>query len=185
LSEEWKNEMKKLREELAGLKEQLSELTERAKESRRGIYVDVGERVRDYVEDVMESVAEGISGELEKSVLISPGGTIRVERRRRELAEEEAKADPAKAAAAMSALGNEHRLKILEQLIHGGKYISELQEELPDIASSTLSSHLDILEEAGLVVQEKVRGRYLVTMPGRMAYNMANQIAKLVGKGAV
>jgi len=183
LSEEWKNEMKKLREEIAGLKEQLSELTDKAKERRRGIYIDVGERVHDYVEDVMESVTEGISGELEKSVLIGPGGTLRVERRRPRLTEEEEKADPVKVAAVMSALGNEHRLKVLEQLAHGGKYISELQEKLPDIASSTLSSHLDILQDAGLVVQEKVRGRYLTTMAGRLAYNMANQIAKLTEKG--
>jgi len=183
LSEEWRDEMKKLREELAGLKEELRELTMKARERRQGIYVDVGERVRDYVENVMESVAEGISGEIEKSVLIGPGGTVRVERRRPRLTEEVVKADPAKAAAVMNALGNEHRLKILEQLISGGKYMSELQEKLPDIASSTLSSHLDILEDAGLVVQEKVRGRYLTTMPGRLAYNMANQIVKLVEKG--
>ncbi len=83
----------------------------------------------------------------------------------------------------MSALGNEHRLKILKELASGGKYISELQEKLSEIASSTLSSHLDVLEEAGLVVQEKVRGRYLITMPGRMAYQMANQITQLLKKG--
>jgi DNA-binding HxlR family transcriptional regulator len=186
LSEEWKNEMKKLREEIADLKEQLGELSEKAMEGRRGIHIGVGERVHDYVENVMESVAEGISGELEKSILISPGGTIRVEHRKgKELSQEETKVDSAKAAAAMSALGNEHRLKILEQLISCGRYISELQEKLPDITTSTLSSHLDVLQEAGLVVQEKVRGRYLITMPGRMALNMANQIAKLVEKGSV
>jgi DNA-binding transcriptional ArsR family regulator len=186
LSEEWKNEMKKLREEIADLKEQLSELSERAQEKREGIHIDVGERVHDYVESMVESVAEGISGELEKSVLIGPGGTIRVEHRRgKEPAQGETKVDPAKASVAMSALGNEHRLKILEQLVSGGKYISELQEKLLDITASTLSSHLDVLQEAGLVVQEKVRGRYLITMPGRMAYNMANQIAKLVEKESV
>ena len=186
LSEEWKNEMKKLREEIADLREQLGELSEKAMEGRRGIHIDVGEKVHDYVESVMESVAEGISGELEKSVLIGPGGTIRVEHRRgKEPSQEETKVDPAKASMTMSALGNEHRLRVLEQLISGGKYISELQEKLPDITASTLSSHLDVLQEAGLVVQEKVRGRYLITMPGRMALNMANQIVKLIEKGSV
>jgi len=62
----------------------------------------------------------------------------------------------------------------------GGKYISELQERLPEITSNTLSSHLDVLQEAGLVVQEKTRGRYLITMPRRIAYKMANKIAKLL-----
>jgi DNA-binding HxlR family transcriptional regulator len=60
----------------------------------------------------------------------------------------------------------------------GGKYISDLQSSMPEITASTLSSHLDVLQEAGLVVQERVRGRYLVTIPGRMAYKMANTIVK-------
>jgi DNA-binding HxlR family transcriptional regulator len=41
----------------------------------------------------------------------------------------------------------------------GGKYINELQEKLSDITTSTLSSHLDTLENAGLVVQEKMTVR--------------------------
>jgi len=35
-----------------------------------------------------------------------------------------------------------------------------------------------VLEEAGLVVQEKVRGRYLITMPGRTAYKMARRVTR-------
>lgn len=186
MSDEWKDELKKLKEEIASLREQLSELPERRKRRPRGIYIDIGNRVHDYVEGVMESVMEGISGEIEKSVLIGPGGTIKVvHKKHRDVELEDLKVDPALVASAMSALGNEHRLKILKELTSGGKYISELQEKLPEIASSTLSSHLDILEEAGLVVQEKVRGRYLITMPGRMAYQMSNQIANLLRKGAL
>jgi DNA-binding HxlR family transcriptional regulator len=60
----------------------------------------------------------------------------------------------------------------------GGKYISELQNSLSEITTSTLSSHLDVLQEAGLVVQERVRGRYLITIPGRIAYKMAGTIVK-------
>lgn len=186
MAEEWKDELKKLREELANLKEQLNELTEKAERKPRGIYIDIGKRIHDYVEGVMESVMEGISGEIEKSILIGPGGTIKVvHKKHRDVELEDIKVAPTTVASAMSALGNEHRLKILKELASGGKYISELQEKLSEIASSTLSSHLDILEEAGLVVQEKVRGRYLITMPGRMAYQMANQIAKLLEKGAL
>lgn len=185
MSNEGKDELKKLKEEVASLKEQLSELIVRKERKRRGIYIDIGNRVHDYVEGVMESVMEGISGEIEKSILISPGGTIRVvHKKHKDVELEDVRIDPTIAASAMSALGNEHRLKILKELTSGGKYISELQEKLPEIASSTLSSHLDVLEEVGLVVQEKVRGRYLITIPGRMAYQMANQIAKLLKKGA-
>lgn len=183
-SDEEKDELKNLKEELASLKEQLSELIERKERKRRGVYIDIGNRVHDYVEGVMESVVEGISGEIEKSILISPGGTIRVvHKKHKDVEPDDIKVDPTISASAMSALGNEHRLKILRELTSGGKYTSELQEKLPEIASSTLSSHLDILEETGFVVQEKVRGRYLITIPGRMAYQMANQIAKLLKKG--
>jgi len=97
--------------------------------------------------------------------------------------EEEGRIDFGQAAKAMSALGQEHRLKILDALMRGGRYINELQEELKDITTSTLSSHLDVLEEVGLVVQEKVRGRYLITMPGRTAYQMARKVSRLLEAG--
>ena len=182
LSEDLKEEMKKLREELAKLKDQLRDVTEREHERRHGIYIDVGNRIRDHVEDVMESVTEGIQGELEKSIFIGPGG-VRITRRRETPEEDEAKLNFPKAAEVMSALGQEHRLKVLKELIGGGKYINELQEKLSEITTSTLSSHLKVLEEAGLVVQEKVRGRYLITIPGRTAYKMATRITRFLERG--
>ena len=97
--------------------------------------------------------------------------------------EEEGRIDFSQVAKAMSALGQEHRLKILDALMSGGRYINELQEELKDITTSTLSSHLDVLEEVGLVVQEKVRGRYLITMPGRTAYQMARKVSRFLEAG--
>ena len=35
-----------------------------------------------------------------------------------------------------------------------------------------------VLEESGLVTQERRRGRYLITVPGRLAVNMAYEISK-------
>jgi len=134
------------------------------------------------MEDIMEGIVEGISGELEKSVFIDPHGVTIYRKGPPVIEEKPIKIDPMKVASVMSALGNEHRIRILSELMHGGKYVSELQERLPEITSSTLSSHLDILQEAGLIVQEKVRGRYLITMPGRIAYKMANKISKLISK---
>ena len=78
------------------------------------------------------------------------------------------------------ALGNEHRIKVLKELTWGGLYVSDLQDTLKEISPSTLSSHLDVLQEAGLIVQEKRRGRYLITMSGRLAIKMASSIAKRV-----
>lgn len=183
LSEDLKEEMKKLREEIANLKEQLRGVTEREQRRSRGIYIDLGNHVHDYVEDVMESVAEGIHGELEKSIFIGPRG-VRIIKRKETLGEEdEVEVNFPKAAEVMSALGQEHRLKILKELVGGGKYINELQEKLSEITTSTLSSHLKVLEEAGLVVQEKVRGRYLITIPGRTAYKMATRITRFLERG--
>jgi len=182
LSEETKEEIKKLREEIANLKEQLTSLTEQKKS--RGIYIDIGNNVRNYVEDVMESVAEGINSELERCIFIGPKGMKIIRGRGPYQYEEHAvKVDYSKVSELMSALGQEHRLRILGELVKGGKYINELQEKLSEITASTLSSHLNILEEAGLVVQEKVRGRYLITMPGRIAYKMALRIARFVERG--
>lgn len=176
MSEEVKDELKRLREEMASLKENLRELNENQAKRKRGIYIDIGNHVRDYVEDAMEGVAEGIHGELRKSIFIGPGG-VKIVKGAEPSDEEETGTDLEKTAAVMSALGHAHRMKILKELMSGGKYVNELEEKLPDITASTLLSHLKILEEAGLVVQEKVRGRYLVTMPGRSAYKMAGKIA--------
>lgn len=180
LSEDLKEEMKKLKEELASLKEQLRDVVGRERERRRGIHIDIGDRVHDYVEDVMEGVAEGIHGELEKSIFIGPKGVKIFKGRPPHKREYGIEVSLTKVAEVMSALGHEHRLGILNELMGGGKYINELQEKLSEITTSTLSSHLKVLEEAGLVVQEKVRGRYLITLPGRTAYKMARRVTRFL-----
>jgi DNA-binding HxlR family transcriptional regulator len=187
MTEELKDEMEKLKEELKELKEQLKTETKTKQGTGRGIYIDIGERMGEYVQDVMEGVAEGIQGELEKSIFVGPHGrTIKIRgprvkvSKRHPYPEKVGPVNFEKVASAMSALGQEHRLKILNQLMTGGKYVNELQEQLPEIAASTLSSHLNVLEEAGLVVQERVRGRYLITIPGRSAYKMARRVSKFL-----
>lgn len=182
-----KDEMKRLKEEMQALKQQLREMATRssgAESKRKGIHIDINDQlagISDYVAEVMEGVNEGIRGELEKSIFIHPrGGGVVISRNheRHRPPEHIEKPDLAKAANIMSALGQEHRLKILSELMTGGKYMSDLQTALPEITTSTLSSHLDVLQEAGLVVQERVRGRYLITIPGRIAYKMAAAVAR-------
>jgi len=183
-------ELRRLREEMETLKDQLRELSEGSKEPKEGPTeeerrfdrdygprLDLGERISDYVTSIVDSVMTGIAGELDRSVFIGPRGIrITKERRRRPTVS----ADPKRVAAVMSSLGNEHRIRILEELSSSGLYAGELLERLPGISASTLSSHLNVLEEAGMIVQEKRRGRYLITIPGRLAYRMANQIAHQV-----
>lgn len=179
--EDLKEEMRKLKEELASLKEQLRDVPERRRRRGRGIYIDIGDSVEEYIGDVMEGVAEGIHGELERSIFVGPRGPrVRMFGHGGPHRREGEDINYVKMSQVMSALGQEHRLKILDELMSGGKYINELQEKLSDIATSTLSSHLSVLEEAGLVVQERVRGRYLITMPGRSAYKMARRITRFI-----
>jgi DNA-binding HxlR family transcriptional regulator len=183
MSEDVKEELKKLKEEIAGLKDQLKDMSGEAKRKRRGLFIDFGNSIQEHVDEAMEDVAEGVHGELERSIFIGPRG-CRMWRRGEPHGEEgELRVDFKQVASAMSALGHEHRLKILNELMSGGKYINELQEKLSDITTSTLSSHLNVLEEAGLVVQEKVRGRYLITMPGRTAYRMARRVSRFLEGG--
>lgn len=139
---------------------------------------EFGERLGDYIESVVEGVMSGVSAELERSLIVEPRRRRERGARKRRRSEEELKG----AASAMSALGNENRIAILDALSSGGLYASDLQETLPEISPSTLSSHLDVLEEAGLVVQERRRGRYLITLPGRLAVKMAYQIARRAGR---
>ena len=183
LSEELEEEMKKMKEELADLKEQLKDFIGSERKKRRGIYIDVGNRVHDYIGDVMEGVAEGIHGELEKSIFIGPRGVRILKERSHRRREDEIEVSFQKVAEVMSALSHEHRLKVLHELMRCGKYINELQEKLSEITTSTLSSHLNVLEEAGLVVQEKARGRYLITIPGRTAYKMARRATRFLQGG--
>jgi len=183
-----KEDMKRLKEEMKTLKQQIHDVTTQAhtlENQRRGIHIDVNDHLSglsEYINDVMEGVNEGIRGEIKKSILIHPHtGDIRIIHKNHEHhtpPEHIEKPDLTKAANIMSALGQEHRLTILQQLMTGGKYISDLQNTLTEITASTLSSHLDVLQEAGLVVQERVRGRYLITIPGRIAYKMATTLTR-------
>ncbi len=134
---------------------------------------DFGPRARlgEYITGFVEDVMEGVSVELERSLFRE-----RPQRRR-----QESRIDSEETAKVMASLGNEHRIKILNELSYGGLYASDLQEVMTEISPSTLSSHLDVLEEAGLIYQERRRGRYLITIPGRLAIKMAYQIVARIG----
>ncbi len=133
-----------------------------------------GESFGDYIGNFIEDVMEGVAAEIETSFRFHPRDRAEKTWRYRK----PRSVDVKRAASVMSALGNENRLKILDALSHGGLYAGDLQEAIEDIGASTLSSHLDVLEESGLVTQERRRGRYLITVPGRLAVNMAYEISK-------
>jgi DNA-binding transcriptional ArsR family regulator len=132
------------------------------------------------VNDVVESVTSGISSEIEKSVFVDPTGAWFDRHIARVQARSITQAEAERAATLMSAMASEHRLRILNELLYGGRYASEIEAILKDISPSTISNHLKILQEAGLVVQEGDRGRYLITLPGRIALKMATRLNRFL-----
>jgi len=130
-----------------------------------------GEKLGEYIGDFVNEVMDSVSSELDHAVFFD-GKTKRS--RPTMMSDQNVK----RTAAIMSAMGNEHRVTVLRELSWGGMYSSDLQDAVKDISPSTLSSHLDVLEQVGLIIQEKRRGRYLITMAGRIAIQMAAQISK-------
>ena len=130
-----------------------------------------GDKLGEYINEFVNDVMENVNTELEQTLFIDTG-------RRRGKPSMMSDRDVQRTSAIMSAMGNEHRVSILKELSWGGMYSSDFQEVLKEISPSTLSSHLDVLEQVGLIHQEKKRGRYIITMAGRNAIRMAAQIAK-------
>lgn len=85
----------------------------------------------------------------------------------------------------LSPLASAERIEILYLLAEQPRYHQDLMD-LSGLKPGTLPHHLKQLEEAGYVTQERVRGRYLITIPGRMALKLAeylhNQMVSGLGK---
>lgn len=177
--------IRSLKDEVARLREEVRRISEntqgqKAKPFESAAKPDLVQSLSDYVNDVVGSVMSGISSEIERSVFVDPTGAwfdrhvARVQGRSMSVAEAE------RAATLMGAMASEHRLRILNELLFGGRYASEIESVLKDISPSTISSHLKTLQEAGLVVQEGDRGRYLITLPGRIALKMATRLTRFL-----
>ena len=143
---------------------------------------NLGQTLSEYVTDVVESVTSGISSEIEKSVFIDPTGAWFDKHIARVQARSITQPEAERAATLMSAMASEHRLRILNELVYGGRYASEIEASLTELSPSTISNHLKILQEAGLIVQEGDRGRYLVTLPGRIALKMATRLTRFLDR---
>jgi DNA-binding transcriptional ArsR family regulator len=174
-----------LKEEVARLREEVQRLSQaipsqKAKQSETPSRTSFGESLSEYVNDVVQSVMSGISSEIERSVFVDPTGAWFDRHVAKAQARSMSAAEAERAATLMGAMASEHRLRILSELLYGGRYASEIESVLKDISPSTISSHLKTLEEAGLVVQEGDRGRYLITLPGRIALKMATRLTRFL-----
>jgi DNA-binding transcriptional ArsR family regulator len=174
-----------LREELAKLKDEVHRLSESvssepAKPSASSEKRGFGQSLSEYINDVVQSVTSGISAEIERSVLVDPTGAWFDRHISKIQSRTLSSAEADRAATLMSAMASAPRLRILTELLYGGKYASELESALKELSPSTISNHLKILEESGLVVQEGDRGRYLITLPGRIALKMATRLGRFL-----
>jgi DNA-binding transcriptional ArsR family regulator len=173
-----RDELSKLRDEVHRLSQDIPSQPARPSDSYKGR--SFGQSISEYVNDVVESVMSGISSEIEKSVFADPTGVwfdrhvSKIQSRTMTQAEAE------RAASLMSAMASEHRIRILTELLYGGRYAGELEGVLKDLSPSTISNHLKILQESGLIVQEGDRGRYLITLPGRIALKMATRLGRFL-----
>lgn len=79
--------------------------------------------------------------------------------------------DPEKAAEILKPLANAERLKILQALYTEGKYFTDLVE-LTGLEHSPLRFHLSSLMDVGYAEQERYRGRYLITVHGKIAVRL-------------
>ncbi len=90
--------------------------------------------------------------------------------------------NPENASEILKPLANNERLKILQALYSGGKYFTDLVE-VTGLEHSPLRFHLSSLMDAGYAEQERYRGRYLITVQGKIALRLVGFL--LVKKGDI
>ncbi len=89
------------------------------------------------------------------------------------------KLNPSEVAETLSVLSNPDRLTILKLLYERDRYFSELEDTL-EIGPSSLRHHLSRLIDAGLVKQERSRGKYMITKRGIAALILSSYLHKRI-----
>jgi len=90
--------------------------------------------------------------------------------------------EPSEVADTLSVLSNPERIRILMLLLEKDRYFSEF-EDLMRIGPSSLRHHLSKLVSAGLVKQERSRGKYAITPRGIVALVLLAYLYRKVLKG--
>ncbi|MHA1617113.1 MAG: ArsR/SmtB family transcription factor [Candidatus Njordarchaeales archaeon] len=92
--------------------------------------------------------------------------------------------DPSELADTLSVLSNPERIRILLLLIEQDRYFSEF-EDLMRIGPSSLRHHLSKLLAAGLIQQERSRGKYSITTRGIAALLLLAYLYKKILRGGL
>jgi DNA-binding transcriptional ArsR family regulator len=150
-----------------------------------------GKELGDYIKLVVSDAMRGANRAM-RSVFIGPDGArLNIDENGVAFGKSAAKAvqrvPAAEAERLLAPLASAERIELLYLLADEPRYHQDLMD-LSGLKPGTLPHHLKQLEEAGFVTQERVRGRYLITIPGRMALKLAeylhNQMISEIGKDA-
>ena len=79
----------------------------------------------------------------------------------------------------LACLSNPERIKILQELSKNAKYFTDLLKPTK-ITHSPLRFHLRLLLNAGYIMQERKRGKYLITTKGEQALHAIDRITGVI-----
>jgi DNA-binding transcriptional ArsR family regulator len=137
----------------------------------------IGSSLESYIGSILESVWDSVDQSIGSLFQTSPSS--RRSRRKRikkqmytSIPEEELDEFYIRGAELLSALSDQKRLRMLKELEKEPLRQSDLSEKT-EIRGGNFKHHITILKEEGLVHQEGVRERYMLTFAGREALKLA------------
>ncbi|MFX1253873.1 MAG: hypothetical protein ACFFCZ_19840 [Promethearchaeota archaeon] len=135
---------------------------------------DIGTVFADYFGSFVDSLGKSLEGALGE--VFSPGTRKRAARKGKwEIPASQLDTFCEKGAEILSALADSRRLMLLKLLELSPRYQKDLSERA-DVAGGAFKHHVSTLKEYKMVVQEEVRGRYLITPFGRQALKLAEML---------
>ena len=175
-TDELKKELEEIRRLKDELKEEISEIKDSRYRPRRGTRTIQFEPPKIDLSGLNESIEEMME-ELSDTIENSVKGIRFSKKKRKDKTPKYADEDveyipPERVARIISPLGSEERLRILDYLKTGSKTFNEL-EGYTGKTGSSLTHHLNPLQDAGYVIKGEVRGTYYITVEGRLAYRLA------------
>lgn len=189
LKNELREEFKEIREEIENVKDPASRRPERRRPRKRDFTDHVeddhwkgwGESIGASLEHYIGSILESVWDSVDRSVgsLFQTSSSPRSHKRKRakreyssSISDEELESFYERGAELLSALSDQKRLHILKELEREPMRQSDLSEKT-NIKGGNFKHHISILREEGLVHQEGVRERYMLTFAGREALKLA------------
>ncbi|MFX0067887.1 MAG: ArsR family transcriptional regulator [Promethearchaeota archaeon] len=198
-AEDLRGQIRELQEQMKDLREQMRKAAKEPLSAKKEEKVDligeeIGERMEklgrrldargkelgEYISMVVGDVMRGVDETLRKTIFVGPKGAY-IRKGDKEIfvggkgEEPISPVPPEEAQRLLAPLASAERVKLLYLLAESPQYHQDLMNE-SGLAPGTLPHHLKQLEEAGYITQERVRGRYLITIPGRMALKLAEYL---------